>query len=220
MKRKKIFLATLVAALFISAGILYASDHIDTPAVTNQPYDITDLYVFKGANANNLVFVGNTQGLLSPAATAAAKFDENTVIQFNIDNNGDNIQDLVLQAKYDAASNTMVFYGPVKPSSTGIVSKLEGTPTAIVPITPYNAAPISATGSNGIQVFAGPRDDPFFFDLSQYKAILAGTASSFNNPGHDSFAGTNVLGLVVEVPKSLLGNSSTINVWLEAKKKM
>jgi hypothetical protein len=73
-----------------------------------------------------------------------------------------------------------------------------------------------------MQVFAGPRDDPFFFDLNQYHKIIAGTATGFNNPGSDAFAGTNVLGLVVEVPKSLLGTPTggKFNVWAQTKKKI
>jgi hypothetical protein len=98
---------------------------------------------------------------------------------------------------------------------------LEGNPTAEVTITPYGSSPSIATGVGGIKVFAGPRDDPFFFDLNQFKKIIAGTATSFNKPGDDSFKGTNVLSLVVEVPKSLL-NATTgkVNVWVETKKKI
>jgi hypothetical protein len=65
----------------------------------------------------------------------------------------------------------------------------------------------------GISVFAGVRDDPFFFDLAQFQAILAGQASAFRNPGVDTFAGTSVLALVVELPIELLGNSSDLNIW-------
>ena len=68
-------------------------------------------------------------------------------------------------------------------------------------------------------VFAGPRDDPFFFDLNQYHAILAGMASGFNNPGKDAFAGTNVMSVVVEVPKNCSNSTGKINVWLTTKKK-
>jgi len=71
------------------------------------------------------------------------------------------------------------------------------------------------TGAHGIKFFAGPRDDPFFFDLDQFHKIIGGTATSFNNPGTDTFAGTNVLSVVVEVPKSLLhAEKGKINVWL------
>jgi hypothetical protein len=220
MNRKKLVLASIVAAAFITGGILYAADHIDTPAVTNQTTDITDLYVFRAADQANLVFVANSQGLTSPANTANLKFDENTVLEFNIDKNGDNIEDLVIQCKYDAASNKMQVYGPIVPSATGTKSKLEGTVTAEVAVTAYGSAAVTGTGTTGIKVFAGPRDDPFFFDLNRYKAILAGTAPGFSNPGTDTFAGTNVLSVVVEVPKTMIGATGNINVWLETKKKI
>lgn len=220
MNRKKLVLASVVAAAFITGGILYAADHIDTPAVTNQTTDITDLYVFRAADPANLVFVANSQGLTSPANTANLKFDENTVLEFNIDKNGDNVEDLVIQCKYDAASNKMQVYGPIAPSATGTKSKLEGTVTAEVAVTAYGSAALTGTGTTGIKVFAGPRDDPFFFDLNRYKAILGGTAPGFSNPGTDTFAGTNVLSVVVEVPKTMIGATGNINVWLETKKKI
>ena len=219
MKRNKLLLSALVAASLITGGIIIAADHVDTPAVTGQPTDITDLYVFRAQDVNNLVFVANTQGLLAPGSTAAAKFDANTVIEFNIDNNADNMEDLVIQCKYDAASNSMQVYGPILPSEKGARSKLEGSVTASAVVTAYGAAPTIGTGG-GIRVFAGPRDDPFFFDLNRFKLVVGGMAPGFNNPGTDAFAGTNVLSIVVEVPKTMLGGAGSINVWLEAKKKI
>lgn len=223
MKSKKLLLSGIIAAAIVTGGIIYAADHIDAPAVTNQTTDITDLYVFRGQDVNNLVFVANTQGLLTPgAATTAAKFDGNTLIEFNIDVNSDNKEDLLIQCIYDDASNKMKVYGPAVASETGRRSKLEGSVTADVAVTANGAATVIATGSTGIKVFAGPRDDPFFFDLTRYKAIIAGTATGFRNPGVDDFAGKNVMSVVVEVPKTLLGTvaSGKINVWLETKKKI
>lgn len=217
MKQKKLALIVLVAIATTIGGFLLASDHIDAPAVKNQTTDITDLYVFNGADTNNLVFVANTQGLLAPNATAAAAFDPNTLIQINIDNTGDNVEDLVIQAIF--AGGKMNFYGPVKPSATGTRSKLEGDIIASVAVTAYGASPSTSTTSSGIMVFAGPRDDPFFFDLDQYHAVIAGTASSFNNPGKDAFAGTNVMSVVIEVPKKLLNSTGKISAWLTTKKK-
>jgi hypothetical protein len=217
MKQKKLVLIVVLATVTAIGGFLLASDHIDAPAVKNQTTDITDLYVFNGSDANNLVFIANTQGLLAPSATGAASFDPNTLIQINIDNNGDNVEDLVIQAIY--ANGYMNFYGPVKPSMTGTRSKLEGSITASVKVTPYGSSPIIGSPGSGIKVFAGPRDDPFFFDLNQYHAILAGKAPGFNNPGTDSFAGTNVMSVVVEIPKALLNSSGKINVWLTTRKK-
>ncbi|MEO5944133.1 MAG: DUF4331 family protein [Ferruginibacter sp.] len=220
MKSKKLLLAGAFVAALFTGGIIYAADHIDAPAVTSKSTDITDMYVFRGADANNLVFVANTQGLLAPGSTAAAKFDANTLIQFNIDTNGDGVEDFVIQGLYDGSSKMNV-YGPVKPTITGLKSKAEGSVTASVAVTPYGSAATMATGTNGIKVFAGPRDDPFFFDLNAYHAVLAGTPA-FNNPGSDAFAGTNVLAFVVEVPKALFGTvaAGKINVWLTTKTKI
>jgi hypothetical protein len=219
MKRKNFLFTATAAIILVTGGIIYAADHIDAPSVTGKTTDITDVYVFQGSKTENMVFVANTQGLLTPANTAAAKFDENTLIEFNIDNNNDNIEDLVIQCKYDAASNTMKVYGPIAPTMKGTRSKIEAGVTASVKVTPYGSAPLVAT-SNGVSLFAGPRDDTFFFDLDQYHKIIDGTATGFNNPGTDTFAGTNVMSVVVEVPKAILGGSGTINVWLETKKKV
>lgn len=200
-----------------AAGIIYAADHIDAPSVTNKPTDITDVYVFRAEDPNNMVFTVNTQGLLSPAATAEAKFDENTMIEINIDNTGDNVEDLVIQCI--AKNGKMKVYGPAAPKVTGTTSYLNISKlSAQVDITKYGQDAEIGIGDNGVKVFAGPRDDPFFFDLVQFRKVISGQASSFNNPGNDTFAGTNVMGLVVEVPKSLLGsNNGTINIWAETK---
>ena len=216
MKKRKIFITVFVCLVVAAAGIIYAADHIDAPAVTNKPTDITDVYVFRGQNPDNMVFVANTQGLLSPGATADAGFDENTMIEFNIDNTGDNVEDLVIQCI--AKNGKMKVYGPSIPKVTGTISYLNINKLSVqVDITKYGQEALAATGDNGVKVFAGPRDDPFFFDLVRFRQVIAGTASSFNNPGNDTFAGTNVMAIVVEVPKSLLGSNGTINVWAESK---
>lgn len=217
MKKVKIFITAMLCLSVLVGGILIAADHIDAPAVTNQSTDITDLYVFRGENPDNLVFVANTKGLLSPGATASAKFDDNTLIEFNIDNNGDNVEDLVIQCI--SKNGQMRVYGPTVPRMTGTSSMININDfTAQVEITPYGQ-PAIISEQKGVKVFAGPRDDPFFFDLVAFQNILAGNASGFNNPGSDTFAGTNVLGLVVEIPKSMLGGSGSLNVWVETKKR-
>ncbi len=216
MKKTKMILGLSLVA--ISGLILVAADHIDAPAtMSGDAGDITDVYAFQGQNTSNLVFAVNTQGLLSPNATGAATFKENVMVEINIDNTGDNVEDLVIQAiKRD---DKMYFFGPVAPGTTGTSSTVKTTAaTGNVTISTYGATALTAE-QNGMKFFAGPRDDPFFFDLGKFKAILGGTASGFNNPGVDTFAGTNVMSIVVEVPKTMLGSSSTINVWAETKKK-
>ncbi|WP_100612378.1 DUF4331 family protein [Confluentibacter lentus] len=197
--------------------VVVAADHIDAPAVQGGTSDITDFYAFQGQNTNNMVFVANVQGLLSPAATSNASFSENVLIEFNIDNTGDFVEDLVIQAI--PRDGKMYFFGPVAPSQTGLNSTIATTTSigGVVDITTGSNAIVSTNA--GMSFFAGPRDDPFFFDFAQYSQIISGMSPSFNNPGSDTFAGTNVLSVVVEVPKSLIGGSGTINTWVESKTK-
>ena len=75
MKKTKMLLGLSLVA--VSGLILVAADHIDAPAtMSGDAGDITDVYAFQGQNTSNLVFAVNTQGLLSPNATAAAAFNE------------------------------------------------------------------------------------------------------------------------------------------------
>lgn len=222
MKRK--LMTGAVVALLIGGGVLFAADHIDAPGVTGSgstslDTDITDLYVFQSPSDNSkMVFVLNWQGLMSPAKTATVTIPNNELFEFNIDNNGDNVEDLVIQAKFQDGKFRV--YGPVAPGGTAATSTIVTTgPMIEGAVTPYGTAPVISSNAAGIKVFVGPRDDPFFFDITRFREILAGTQTSFRSPGVDTFAGTNVLSWVMEIPKSMLGSSTTINVWAEIKTK-
>ena len=223
MKKKFLFGGLLGAVLV--GGIIFAADHIDAPAVTgpgstSPGNDITDVYAFQSpADNSKMVFVMNTQGLMSPAVSATASFPSNVMYEFNIDNTGDNVEDLVIQCLVQ--NGKMRVYGPVAVGTPGTTSMVKTSgPSTEVAVTAYGAASIStSTNANGTRIFAGPRDDPFFFDLVRFKEVIAGTQPGFRNPGVDSFAGTNVMSIVVEVPKTLLGTAVTINVWAETKSK-
>jgi hypothetical protein len=93
-----------------------------------------------------------------------------------------------------------------------VTELLPGNDAAAVQIS-TGASAITATGG-GLTVFAGVRDDPFFFDLARFNEIVMGMATEFRDPGIDTFAGSNALAIVVELPASMVvGTSSTIGVW-------
>ncbi len=213
-------MALLGAVAIASGAYLIAADHIDAPAVTGKASDITDFYAFQSpANSNNMVFVVNTQGLLAPSATAAATFDPAVMLEINIDNSTtkDAVEDLVIQVTFD--NGKVQVYGPIAPTQTGLASTLMADSKKVeAAISTYQGTPVIGN-SNSVQVFAGPRDDPFFFDLDQFKKIIGGTATAFNNPGNDTFKGTNVMSVVIELPKSTLG-SGTINTWATSNRKI
>jgi Domain of unknown function (DUF4331) len=226
--KKKLLMGFASAALLVG-GIVFAADHIDAPSVTGPnstslATDITDVYAFQSpADNSKMLLVANVRGLLTPGptgTTATAAFGSNVLYEMNIDNTGDNVEDLVIQ--FLVQNGKVRAYGPVAPAAAGTTSTIRtnGALTQ-VDVTPYGSAPISGTGANGMKIFAGPRDDPFFFDLTRFKEIIAGTQTSFRNPtdARDAFAGTNVLSLVAEIPKALLGTGATINYWVETKTK-
>ena len=206
-------LIALSGALVILAVVgIFAADHIDAPAVEGTSSDITDLYAFRSPVDNSkLVFAVNTQGLLSPASTQNATFDPNVMLEINIDSDGDLIEDQVIQVVF--TEEEVFAFGPATPRTTGLDSRVNiNAETTSTEITRLGESPKVGT-NNGIFLFAGPRDDPFFFDFERFNQILAGEASEFRNPGADTFAGTNVMSVVVEVPKSILGDAEKLNIW-------
>lgn len=220
MKKLKILLGT--SALAVAGFFMVAADHIDAPAVngggSSTAMDITDFYAFQGQDTDNIAFVANVRGLISPTASETAAFNENVLVEFNIDTNGDAVEDLVIQAI--PRNGKMFVFGPFAPSSIGLNSTINAfANNTVVDITAYGENAITATSTSGVMAFAGPRDDPFFMDFARYGEIIGGTATAFNNPGTDTFAGTNVMSIVVEVPKTLIGGSGNINTWVETKSK-
>ena len=214
MKKTKIFIG--IAVLTIAGFFTIAADHIDAPAVAGGTSDITDFYAFQGSNTNNIAFVANVKGLISPSDSGSASFDENVLLEINIDTDGDATEDLVIQAI--PRNGKMYFFGPSAPTQSGLNSTILNSVSGSVDITPYGSNAIVSTNS-GMSFFAGLRDDPFFFDFGQYSEIIAGNATSFNSPGTDTFAGTNVMSIVVEVPKTMIGDTGSINTWVETKRK-
>lgn len=221
MKKNKFSIG--IGILAIAGFIFISADHIDAPGVVvsgleGTTSDITDVYAFESLeNSANLVLVANIKGIISPAVTGLANFDEDVLVEFNIDTDQDNVEDMVIQAI--PRDGKMYFFGPVASSNTTTNSTVNtSAKRSSVEITSYPGDAI-ISNKNGLKLFAGPRDDPFFMDFTQYNEIIAGNATSFNDPGTDTFAGTNVMSIIVEVPKSQIGASGTINVWAESKRK-
>ena len=216
MSRKVVLTLLLVAAAGLGVTrFITASDHKDSMLLAGDPAaDIADMYTFRSpTNPANVVLAMTVSGFIPPSEASTTFFDPNVLYQWKIDNDGDAVEDLVIQAFVTGTGGHQVmhFRGPAKASEIGSTTRvIEGPETATVAVS-NTATPIAAT-RNGMTVFAGVRDDPFFFDLVQFKKIIAGQATSFRNPGVDTFAGTNVLAIVVELPSSMLGGTK-LGVW-------
>ncbi len=226
----------IIAAPIALISSSHASDHADTPEiVANLGTDITDVFMFPSpSNPDKVVLVMNVRPLIAAGQSANVSFDPNVLYQLKIDNNGDAVEDLVIQATFTGlGSNQKVSVtNPTAPQTTGTTNTLLSTNKHTGTInTIFNAGA-------GMKVFAGAREDPFFFDLEQFFHILPDRATpltgvpianpnepqatSWRAPGEAvdflSNGGFNVLSIVVEVPKSKLrghgtGASSVIGLW-------
>jgi hypothetical protein len=193
----------LVAGL-ATVGRLRASDHQDTPEVELSPrLDVNDVYVFPAATPGRTVLVLGTSSPLTPAKTPSFTFGtkDQELYQIKVDNTGDAVEDLVFQITFTGTGPANTIVGGKKTAS-GPVNTVLGS-------------------SDGVQLFAGPRDDPFFIDLEQFFRIVPDrkpvtgplsqlpstpTASSFRPAGQalDYVRGFNDMAIVIELPTSML----------------
>ncbi len=251
MKTIRILGSILSVGMLIAVVFLYSnyaarsSDHQDSPATIAHPgADITDPYIFPSpSNPNNVVLVMNVHPLIPMGQGLSTYFDPGVLYQMKFDTTSENgatlaqspVENLVIQFQAGApgASQPIFVNGPAKPTTTG------ATRNTAVGFTGQGVINAPFTLANGqIQVFAGAREDPFFFDLAQFLKILpdrnaGSTAPSclpsklggndtcpqgFNPAGvaSDTLKGFNVLSFVIELPRSMLtinGGGPKIAYW-------
>jgi Domain of unknown function (DUF4331) len=230
-----------IAGLVVLAGaaalvrVALGSDHQDTPLVELNPtQDMTDVYAFPGSTPGRIALVLNSRAFLTPAQTAGASFDNSLLYQFKIDNNGDAKEDKVIQVTFSGtgANQTVEVRGPIVPPVQGAMGNKVSSEA---PTVSGNINTVLGS-SSGMQVFAGPRDDPFFIDLEAAFCILpdrkpvtgplAGTCALTPNPSAPFFfrpagqavnyvKGFNVLSIVVELPSSMIENGTPgkLGIW-------
>jgi Domain of unknown function (DUF4331) len=215
----------------------------NSPAVVNNPSaDILDTYMFPSpTNINNVVVAMDVVPLIPAGQGLKTFFNQSVLYTMKFDNqyaaeaiNSRPSEDLVIQISVGPPTNgtqQIFVYGPA-------VAARKGATTTLV-----DGGAFSGTGFinrpfssvDGLSVFAGARQDPFFFDLQQFYNIfpnrnMGSTAASclpapvgldtcpqgFNNPGVDEFADTNVLSIVIELPRAALQvgqNGSIVAFW-------
>ena len=241
-RQKRLAALLLSGAVLIPVGLLSArralsSDHADTPQIAASPgTDLTDVFVFPSQEDANKVVLAMCVHPLIPTG-GSASFDPNVLYQFKIDNTGDRVEDLVIQATFTGtgAGQTVHIAGPARPAMTGTQSSVLAEHPTLGTI---NRIFSPATG---MRVFAGLREDPFFFDLEQFFTILPDRgspvfpslavplaeanvpkAASWRAAGvaKDFLIGYNLLALAVEVPKSALRGPADgkIAVWCTTSK--
>ena len=196
----------LVLTLGSTPLLVSGADHLDAPSLghvsvdamgnvsvakVNGRLDIADLYVFKSATAGKTVLamtVNPAINLLGPKT-----FAQNGVYTFNIDLSGD--------ARVDRSIT--VTFGEPEEGTQHYVVRATGTTVA----SGFTADKGKSWSRDGWRAFAGPRSDPFFFDLLGFLGSVKGQGIRRFNDGKQSdfFVGLNTLGIVLEVPNSYPG---------------
>jgi hypothetical protein len=199
-------LASLTAAVCSVpiAFALMASDHKDGPNTTaDQPADITDLYAWHNSTAGTFTTVLDFAGLRNPGQPAI--YDPNVLYAIHITSTSPTNPALTTTSEIDFrfAQNAAGGWGV---QAIGV---------------PGSSGPISGTVESNISdgprmLYAGLRDDPFFFDLDGFHtAVMTGIVTSMKST-HDTFAGTNVTAIVLQMALSdvTVGNTqTTLSVW-------
>jgi hypothetical protein len=247
-RRRTLVLAALVAAIgaaVLTAFLIHqagppparAADHLDAPGLTPPPggdgigTDLTDIYAFQSpADASKTVLIMNVNGLTTadlanppgpnrPFGTKVPLVhgDPNVSYNFRVDTNGDAVQDVNVQIRFGTPRADGVQQMRVKILGPG------GEDIAFAGrTTGFGQPAVANDGPDGIEAFAGRRDDPFFFNLIGFLNILDIGGKSFvgcggpnSHPETDTFKGQNVSSIVLELPSKLLegGGDSNIGVW-------
>lgn len=175
-----------LGSLLLSLTAL-AADHRDSPIATNDPAaDINDVYTFVNPNDARELIVAVTA---VPLATARSQFSDVVDYRIHLDN-GSGEQLITCTFPGSTRINCV---GPGALSASGSVGA-------------------HIRGNGGLRVYAGLRDDPFFFDLDAFNATRAAVAPRFRNPGVNFFKDAGTLAIVLGIPNSAINGGGQRNV--------
>ncbi len=220
--------AGLVAAIGAGPALVIGADHLDAPTVkTDKRIDITDIYIARRGTSRTTLIL-NVNPLTSPASAKTAAFRPSALYELKIDINGDAVADIAYRVRF--GSVVTLSDGAVRQSfeirrATGASARTNewaGTRIALGTTTAAGRSPRVASLVGGGAAFAGIRDDPFFFDLvgfTQFKTKLLAGSTNLSEllggfTGSDTFAGTNVSSIVLDVPNAAIGGTGrNIGLW-------
>ncbi len=176
-----------LALLLCMSSIAFAADHRDSPLSTNDPAaDINDVYAFMNPSDPTEVILAVT---LLPDANVTTKLSDAVEYRVHIESGGA-ARDVL--CTFGGNGSRVSCAGPNGMSASGAVG-------AVI------------TGANGMRLYSGLRDDPFFFDLDAFNRTKATLRPSFTNPGVNFFSRLNTQAIVLGLKTDrLLGGSSPV----------
>ncbi|NUO76918.1 MAG: DUF4331 family protein [Lysobacter sp.] len=206
--------------LALVAGLAHAGDHREAPRIADQPtLDVQDFYSFiSPSDPGKLVMVMTVNGFALGPPAHTYLFSDRGRYKFHIDNNGDARTDHLVSMRFSreeyATFTSETDYKSQKffaGFSMGPQRLLSGMTTPASPVFDRAFPPVIVEGG-GARVFAGTRDDPFFFDVVDSDRTFAGVQPKFRS-GKDRFAGYNVSAIVVEIPLASVYRGRPLRLW-------
>jgi len=160
MKKPNWIRVPLALAVLTAASASFAADHTDGPAAKADPAaDITDVYSW--VDGNNVILVMD----VNPFATATSKFSD--------------------KVQYVFHTESQMTFGADKATASDVICTFDATQkiSCWVGKDDYVTGDASATAgldskSGKVKVFAGLRDDPFYFNLDGFHAVEAAVEKS------------------------------------------
>ena len=207
MNRSFMLLVTSVASIATLNSMSNAADHREAPLIQEDPTaDIADIYAFVHPDSPDALTLAMTVNPFSvPEEAITFNFSPNVQYSFHIDSTGDAVAEQRIDVSFANVKGGQVYgftVNGIKVSDAQVTPPTEDTMPNM---------PIVNEGPMGIRSFAGPRDDPFFFDVVGFFRFLDGSGGF---SGTDGFAGYNVSSIVLEIPLDLIdGGSNSLQVW-------
>jgi len=225
----------VLTALFVARlapGSSNASSHREAPLISEDPTaDNTDLYAFRSPDKpSTFTIVSNWIPGEDPAAGPNYyTFSQSAKYNIYIDRNGDGRPDVTYTFRFKTPTGPY-FLGNTQQSWTATKN---GKPFAsgktpidnvgprfngFVGVKNYEAtAEKTIVTKNGVSIFAGQRDDPFFADVGAIFDLVAirkaGTTGD-KGGGKDFLSGYNVHTIALQIPISQVDTKShTLGVW-------
>jgi len=199
MHARKLLAAGAMVAL---AAPAFAADHAEADeTVKDLPADIADFYTW--ASDGTIKAVVTYNALI--AAGDPSVYDGDVLYTIHFDLDDDAISDHDIHVRF--GQNSAGEWGVQAMGFPGAGAPVEGAVETVIP------AP-------GGMLFAGQRDDPFFFDLEGFTNTMVNMSlfdkkgALYMDSGRDGLAGTNVMSIVLEFDQvSLLGTDTDYQAW-------
>lgn len=221
----------VLASAAVFAPQAQAADHLDAPAArADGQADINDLYVFRSTDTEGIAGPARTTLVMTvqPLAGSTAAFSDAVSYNFHIVNQDEPTERVTIACTATAGGG----------GAQRVTCEVQGGPLNNATVAKdFNDATDGSRvlgNSAGLILFAGMRNDPFFFDLGDFQTVYASVLAGTPDPspltddmGEDFFDMANTLAIVVDfennglfygsgpTPNEPFSNTNNIAVWAE-----